>query len=86
MQQFTSDQMIKIQPKGVMTIPKKFRESLGISDNDMVRIKKEAGKLTIEPVRTLPYPVRSYTAKEIEEFLKLDKAETKDLRKRKLVK
>lgn len=86
MQQSMSDELIKIQPKGVITIPKKFRESLGLIDNDLIRIKKEKGRITIEPVRTLPYPVRSYTNNEIEEFLALDKAETKELKKLKLIK
>lgn len=86
MQQLISDQLIKIQPKGVMTIPKKFREALGISDNSVVRIKKDKGRLTIEPVRTLLYPVRSYTDTEIDEFLTLDMSETKKLKKRKLIK
>lgn len=86
MQQSVTDELIKIQPKGVITIPKKFRDSLGIADNDIIRIKNDRGKITIEPVRTLPYPVRSYTDKEIEEFLELDKTETKELRKLKLIK
>lgn len=83
MQQSPVEELVKIQPKGVITIPKKFRDSLGITDNDFIRIKKEKGKITIEPVRTLPYPVRSYTGDEIKEFLVLDKAETEKLNKRK---
>lgn len=85
MQQIITDELIKIQPKGVITIPKKMRQDLGIEANDVVRIKKEKGKLTIEPVRTLPYPVRTYTDNEIREFLEMDKKETKKLRKRKLI-
>ena len=86
MQQSVDDELIKIQPKGVITIPKKFREALRISDNDIIRMKREKGKITIEPVRTLPYPVRSYTYEEIKEFLELDKAETVSLKKQKLLK
>ena len=85
MQQSVSDELIKIQPKGVITIPKKFRESLGLSDNDIIRMKKDKGKITIEPVRTLPYPVRSYTDQEIKEFLELDRSESATLKKRKLL-
>lgn len=74
---------IKIQPRGNVTIPKKLMESVGIKENSLVRVIKEKGRLVIEPVRTLPYPVRSYNEKEIEEFLKLDAKETKVLKGKK---
>ena len=45
---------------------------------------KEIVKNTIEPVNTLRYPVRSYTDNEIEEFLREEESETKELRKLKL--
>ena len=86
MQQSIYDEIIKIQPKGVITIPKKIRDSLGLSDNDVIRIKREKGKITIEPIRTLPYPVRSYTDRELDEFFAEDELETKELRKLKLIK
>lgn len=86
MQQAAYDEIVKIQPKGVITIPKKLRVSLGIADNDLIRLKEEKGRITITPVRTLPYPVRSYSDQEIREFLDLDKAETRDLKKLKLIK
>ena len=86
MQQTAFEELIKIQPKGVITIPKKIRDSLGLSENDLIKIKKELNKITIEPVRTLPYPVRSYSDREIDEFLQEDKTETKELKKLKLIK
>lgn len=76
---------IKIQPKGVITIPKKFRKELGFNDKSLARITKEKGRLILEPVRTLDYPVRSYTRKEINEFIKFDKKLAKGLKKKKLV-
>ena len=85
MQQVVQEDIIKIQPKGLLTIPKKMRQSLGFVENSLVRVKEEKGRLVIEAVRTLPYPVRSYTEDEIEEFIKLDKKESKVLRKKGLL-
>lgn len=82
--QQTIDEIIKIQAKGVLTIPKTLRENF-MEDNSLVRIKKEKGRLIIEPVRTLPYPVRSYTDNEIEEFIALDKEESKQLKRKGLL-
>lgn len=78
------DEIIKIQNKGVLTIPKKLRGE-DFDEQKLVRIKKEKGRLVIEPVRTLSYPVRSYTDKDIDGFITLDKAETKELRKKGLI-
>lgn len=85
MQQIVQERFIKIQAKGVVTIPKKLRQGL-FADNDLVKIKKEKGRLVIEPVRTLPYPVRSYTEREIKEFLAFDKEEKRQLKKQGLSK
>lgn len=80
MQQIIQEEIIKIQPRGLLTIPKKFRQSLNLEKNSLVRIRKDKWRLVIEPVRTLPYPVRSYSNEDIEEFLKLDVQETKRLK------
>lgn len=78
------EEIIKIQNKGVLTIPKKLRVG-SFEDNSLVRIKKEKGRLIIEQVRTLPYPTRSYTDEEVESFLVLDKVDTKELKKKGLI-
>ena len=82
MQQIIQEEIVKIQPKGLITIPKRFRQALGFEENNLVRLKGDKGRLIMEPVRTLSYPVRSYTADEIDQFLKLDQEETKALRKK----
>ncbi|OGG20936.1 hypothetical protein A3D03_04235 [Candidatus Gottesmanbacteria bacterium RIFCSPHIGHO2_02_FULL_40_13] len=79
------EEIIKILPKGIMTIPKKFREALGFEENGLARIRQDKGKLVLEPVRTLPYPVRTYTKEEVEKFTALDKKESTMLRKKKLL-
>jgi len=85
MQQTTREEIIKIQPKGILTIPKNLRLSLGFVDNSLVRVKEEKGRLIMEAVRTLPYPVRSYTDDEIGSFLELDKKQSKELKKKGLI-
>ena len=85
MQTTSSEEIVRILPKGIMTIPKKLRVELGFEENGMARIKKEKGRLVIEPVRTLPYRVRSYTDQEIDEFIKLDREESDSLGQKKLL-
>lgn len=69
------EQIIQFQPKGLITVPKKLREAVGLGERALARIKEEKGRLIIEPVRTLPYSVRGYTDQEIKEFVKLDREE-----------
>lgn len=85
MPQLIQEEIIRLQPKGLLTIPKKLRQELGFEENGLARVRKKGRSLVIEPVRTLPYPVRSYTNKEIEEFLALDKEEAQKLKKKGLL-
>lgn len=85
MQTMPFEDIVKLQPKGLLTIPKKFRKALSLNGNDLVRIRGVKGRLVLEPVRTLPYPVRSYTDTELDEFLALDKEESEKLRKKGLL-
>jgi len=85
MQSYSEEEIVNILPKGLITIPKRFRRELGFDEPGLARIKKEKGRLVIEPLRTLPYRVRSYRDQEIEEFLKLDREDSDKLRKKKLL-
>ena len=76
----TYEEIAKLQPKGLLTIPKKFREGLGFTENNLVRLKTDRGRLIVEPVKTLPYPVRTYTDRNLEEFFALDDEESKQLK------
>ncbi|OGM25603.1 hypothetical protein A2962_03670 [Candidatus Woesebacteria bacterium RIFCSPLOWO2_01_FULL_39_61] len=80
-----SEAIVKIQNKGLVTIPKSFRDDLGLEESGLARIRKEKGRLVIEPVRIYPYSVRSYKDKEIEKFIKLDKKEAKILKEKGLL-
>lgn len=85
--QITSlEEIVRLQSKGLITIPKQFREELNLSENSFVKIKKEKQKLVIEPVKIIPYKVRVYTKKDLEEFILFDKKETKKLKKSKKTK
>ena len=72
------DEIIKIQPRGVLTIPKRFRSG-NFGENNFLRVKKIGSRLVFEPVTMLGYPVRRYTDSEVEEFLKQDEEEIKSL-------
>lgn len=85
MQNIVFEDIIKVQPRGNLTIPKKLRKSIGIDKNSLVRVIRDKGRLIIEPVRALPYPVRSYKDKEIDEFVKLDAKETRKLKSKGLL-
>ena len=84
MQTVTYEEIIKLQPRGVFTLPKKLREGL-FDENGLAKIVRTGRRLVIEPIRTLPYQVRSYTDKEVQEFFDLDEKETKDLKYKGLI-
>jgi AbrB family looped-hinge helix DNA binding protein len=79
------EEIVKIQPRGLITIPVKFRQDLNFKANNLVRLMKDKGRLILEPVRTLPYPVRNYTDQDLKEFFKEDKKETKNLKRAGLI-
>lgn len=85
MQQVMTEDIVKMQPKGLLTIPKRFREELGFEEDGFIRVKQEKGRIVLEPVRILDYPVRSYNKEEIDDFLELDRKETKTLKKKGLI-
>lgn len=68
-----SENIIKVLPKGLVTIPKKWRDELGLSENGLVRIRKEGRRLVIEPVSVVGYTLRDYSQEEIKQFIKEDR-------------
>jgi bifunctional DNA-binding transcriptional regulator/antitoxin component of YhaV-PrlF toxin-antitoxin module len=71
-------QIVRVQEKGLITIPVVFREALGLNKNSFAKIYRKKGRLILEPVSVLSYPVRSYTNEEIDEFVNLDRKESKN--------
>lgn len=84
MQTVSYEEIVKLQPRGVFTLPKKLREGL-FDENGLARIIRTGRKLVIEPIRTLSYQARSYTDKEVQEFFDLDEKETKALKNKGLI-
>lgn len=66
------EEWIKILTKGMITIPKSWRDELGIKEGEMVRAKKSANKIIIEQVEKKA-PYRIYSQKELQQFLKDDR-------------
>ncbi|EKD57797.1 MAG: hypothetical protein ACD_57C00142G0003 [uncultured bacterium] len=64
---------LKVLGKGMITLPKKWREDLGVSTGDVIKAKKEGSKVVIEAQRHERVPYRIYTDAEIDKFLKEDR-------------
>lgn len=72
-----SQEWLKILGKGMVTLPKKWREELGVGTGDIVKAKKEGDKIVIEaPQQSKKTPYRVYSDSEIDEFLEEDKLTT----------
>ena len=60
---------LKVLGKGMVTLPKKWREMLGVAAGDIVRARREGRRIIIEPYQTSEAPYRVYSDEEINEFL-----------------
>ena len=69
----TNQEWLKILGKGMVTLPKKWREELGFKEGDIIKAKKEGNRVVIEPQKTSSVPYRLYNDAEIEAFLREDK-------------
>lgn len=68
-----NQELLRVLGKGMVTIPKKWREELGIETGDIVKAKKEGKRVVIEaPKQSIKAPYRVYSDIEIDEFLKED--------------
>lgn len=62
---------VKVLNKGLITLPKNFRETVGIREGDVARIRKVGRRLVIEPRDLVDYEV--YGQKEFKQMLQDDK-------------
>lgn len=73
-------QLVKTLNKGQVTIPKRMRTKLGITKDSYLRASMKENKLILEPI-TLTEPtdkyIRTFSDKEIREWLALDKMDSK---------
>ena len=65
----SQEEWLKILGKGMVTIPKKWRDDLGIAEGDIIKATKNGKNvvLTSPKARTVPY--RIYTDEEIKAFI-----------------
>ena len=68
----TQEQWLKVLGKGMVTLPKKWRDEMRIQNGDILKAKKEGNKVIIESTQSPKTPYRVYTKAEINEFLKED--------------
>ncbi|MEX0616286.1 MAG: AbrB/MazE/SpoVT family DNA-binding domain-containing protein [Candidatus Woykebacteria bacterium] len=74
MENKNQEKWVKILGKGMLTLPKEWRDEAGIDTGDVVKAKKERNKIVIElKDQTKKVPYRTYTDSELDEFLKEDK-------------
>lgn len=64
---------LKVLGKGMVTLPKKWRDDLGLTEGDVIKAKKEGSKVVIEGNRSKNAPYKIYSDAEIDEFLSNDK-------------
>lgn len=69
----TQETWLKVLGKGMVTLPKKWRDDLGITTGDVIKAKKEGTKVVIEALQSKRVPYRIYTDAEIDQFLKEDR-------------
>lgn len=67
----TTQEWVKILDKGMITIPKSFRDELNFKAGEVAKIIKVGRRLIIEPRDVVDY--RIYSDKELEEILKEDR-------------
>lgn len=74
--------IVRPLPKGQITIPAQFRESLGIDQDSLLRIILLEDRLEVVPVRIGEQEsLREYTDEEIRSFLQEDKIDPETARK-----
>ncbi len=65
------EEWLRILTKGMVTIPKTWRDAYGLKEGDIVKAKKTARGIVIEPPqKKIPY--RIYSQKELKQFIKED--------------
>lgn len=78
--------IIKTLSKGQVTIPASMREDLGIKKDTYLRVYIRDKKIVLEPVDldkkiNLGKYIRTYSDEDIQDFLALDKLDTKTRKK-----
>ena len=72
----SQEEWLKVLGKGMVTLPKQWRDELGIVSGDIVKARKRGNMVVIEPQQSKSAPYRVYSDSEIEEFFKTDAVPT----------
>ena len=68
----SQEEYLRVLGKGMITIPKQWRDELGLEEGKIVKAEKVGNKLTIE-VSEEKAPYRTFSDTEIEQWLEADK-------------
>lgn len=79
-QLLSQEEFLRVLTKGMITLPKSWREELQIQEGTFIKAKKIVNKIIIEPIQK-PVPYRIYSQKELKQFLKDDKLSKKEMDK-----
>lgn len=69
------EEWVKILGKGMVTIPKKFRDDLGMRVGEVARIRKVGNRLVVEPRDVASY--ETYSDRDFREMMLADKLSPK---------
>lgn len=70
----SNEEFLRILIKGLVTLPKSWREELNLKEGQIVKAKKVAQSIIIEPVESKPSTrYRLFSDKEIKQWIKEDK-------------
>ena len=75
------EEWLEVLAQGMVVLPKKWRDELGIEPGDNIKAKKQGNRVVIEVQKDKLAPYRIYTDKEIDKFLQEDKLPAKFARK-----
>lgn len=64
---------LKVLGKGMITLPKKWREDMNVAAGDVIKAKKEGARVVIEARQSRTVPYRIFSDSEIDEFVREDK-------------
>ncbi len=66
------EEYLRILGKGMITIPKEWRDELGLTEGEIVKAQKVGSRVVIES-ETEEVPYRIFSNEEIEQWLKEDR-------------
>lgn len=75
-QQVPQEEWLRVLGKGMVTIPKAWRDELGIDEGKLIKAKRVGGKIIFDPLEE-EAPYRIFSAREIKQWLKDDKMSPK---------